>query len=165
MLEAKKLPFERGGTDVRSEFLFCKNDYDNDDWKDLEVNVNVWDGIGVGYRSRLWLVRKDRFVFVKNFENIDSPELYKSTQTICSYLSGGCSDMAMHYSTWKLQGDAVTKTKDVDVDCCVGIGPDCAISINGGKRFAVPANKVHLYVPKYFKESLKEKMEMGEEGN
>jgi hypothetical protein len=143
------------------EFLLF-SDYNHDGWNDLEVIIDAWDGIGYGYRSRLWLVNQESFMLVKNFEGIYCPETDSTSKSnlIYSYYSGGCADMAMHFSTWKLQRNAVRLVKKIEVDCCVGIGPDCAVIINEGKPIPVPGNRVHEYMPKHFRARLKEKMAM-----
>lgn len=158
VFNAKNIPAEKSGIALRSEFLFF-SDYNHDGWKDLEVMVRSWDGIGVGHQSRLWLVSKQGFTPVRNFEKIDSPEPDSTENLVYSYLSGGCMDMAMHFGVWKLQKNSIHLVKRIELDCCVGIGPNCAVSVNGGKPVAVPSDKVHLYVPKHHRAWIKEKMQ------
>ena len=160
VLKSQNLPATKGGTALLSEFLLF-SDYNHDGWNDLEVIIDAWDGVGYGHRSRLWLVDRASFVPVQNFEEIYCPEIDFTSKSnlIYSYYSGGCADMAMHFAVWKMQNNSVQMIKEIDVDCCVGIGSNCAVYVNEGKPIAVPGNKVHLYVPKHFQEQLKSKMQ------
>lgn len=139
------------------EFLFFK-DHNFDGWKDLEVMIEAWDGIDIGHRNRLWLAGQEEFRPVRFFENIDSPQLDSIEREICSYSSGGCADMAMHFSVWRVQADSVKMTEDIDVDCCVGVDGKCLITIDDQESIPVPGNKVHLYVPRCYRDWIKEKM-------
>lgn len=156
---ARDQPSIKLGIVLRGEFLFFK-DYNFDGWKDLEVITEAWDGIANGHKSLLWLVRQGEFHPVRFFENIDSPQPDPIERQICSYNSGGCADMAMHFSVWKLQADSVKMTKDIDVDCCVGVDGKCLITIDDQASIPVPGNQVHRYVPRYYRDWIKEKMRL-----
>lgn len=142
---------------LSGEFLYFE-DYDHDGWKDLEVVIEAWNGVYMGSRSRLWLVRQGRFSPVQFFENIVSPQPDPVNRRIYSYHSGGCADMAMHFSVWQLMENAVKMTKEINIDCCAGSHGKCLVTINGGKSIPVAGNKIHLYVPGFYKAWLKEKM-------
>jgi hypothetical protein len=157
VFSAQNLPSEKFGVALRGPFLFFK-DFNHDGWVDMEVVIKAWDGIGVGNNSKLWLVKKDKFTPVNGFENIDSPEPDEKKNLVYSYLSGGCADMAMHFSVWKLQSDSIRCIKNISVDCCVGEGPNCLVSVDHGASKPVPPHQVYLHVPKFYQKWIKEKM-------
>jgi hypothetical protein len=120
--------------------------------------IDAWDGIGTGYRSMLWLVKDTQFKPVRHFEDIASPE--PDGGFVYSYMSGGCADMAMHFSVWKIQNNLARMITETDVNCCVEEGEKCMVSKNKGKEMAVPADQVYLHVPDFYKEAVKSKMKM-----
>ena len=156
---ARDLPSVSWGVSLPTEFLSFQ-DYNFDGWKDLEVMIEAWDGIDIGHRSRLWMAGQEEFRPVHFFENIDSPQLDSIEREICSYYSGGCADRAMHFSVWRVQADSVKMIEDIDVDCCVGVDGKCLITIDDQESIPVPRNKVHLYVPRYYRDWIKEKMRL-----
>jgi hypothetical protein len=135
-------------------------DYNHDGWNDLEVIVlSAQMAIHYNHQSRLWLFGHEKFIPVKNFENITSPAPDPNQNLIHSYMSTGCADMAMLFEVWRLKADSVRLIKTVEVDCCAVTESDCTVSIDGGNPRTVPGNKVHRYVPDYFREAVKEKVQ------
>jgi hypothetical protein len=139
--------------------LHC-TDYNHDGWNDLEV-ITHWAPMAIhaNHQSRLWLADRAQFIPVKNFENIISPEADPDRNLIHSYMSTGCADMAMLFEEWCLKADSVQRIRSVSIDCCNAENSACTVTIDEGTPLTVPGNKVHRYVPDYFREAVKEKVQ------
>jgi hypothetical protein len=134
------------------------SDFNGDFIPDLLLYIEEWHGIGMGYRSKLWLTNKDGFTEVHGFDVIISPEYDLEQDIICSYQSGGCADMAMSFSLWKLQSDSVHCFKNINLDCCVTVDSCCSVTIDDDKSILVPGHKVYRYAPKHYRKQVKDKM-------
>jgi hypothetical protein len=134
------------------------SDFNGDFIPDLLIYIEEWHGIGTGYRCKLWLTNKNSFTEVRGFDAIVSPEYDVEQDIICSYESGGCADMAMHFSLWKLQSDSVHCFKNINLDCCVTEDSCCRVTIDDDKSILVHGHKVYLHAPRYYREQVKEKM-------
>lgn len=139
-----------------SDFIVI-SDFNGDHIPDLKVLKFFWD-IHVGERSDLWLYRNKRFVKVKNFDHIVSAEYWDKTGLIYSYQSDGCADMAMRFGVYKIVADTVQQIDFRYCDCC---DPADSCEITKGKdSFKVPYKSAYKYVPAYFQDGVKEKLEM-----
>lgn len=129
-------------------------DFNGDNIPDLKVVKEYWD-IHIGEHSDLWLYRNDHFIKVDGFDKIVSAEYDKNTRLIYSYQSQGCSDMAMYFGVFKINGTGVKNIKEMYCSCCPG--DSGTIEVFGQRPFSVGTSNVYKYVPQLWADGVKEK--------
>jgi hypothetical protein len=140
-----------------SDFITVE-DFNGDHIPDLKVIRDFWE-THFGERSDLWLFRNNQFTKVKGFEQIVSAEYEEKTGLIFSYQSAGCADMQMYFGTYKIVADTVQKIDFRFCGCC-DPKDSCIIDVLGKQSFKVPFKSAYKYVPKFFADAVKEKLEM-----
>jgi hypothetical protein len=135
------------------------NDFNGDNIPDLKVIKEHWD-FHTGENADLWLYSNKHFTKVKGFDHIITASYDKPTNLVYAYQSAGCADMAMYFGVFKVVGDTVQTVKEMKCDCCSESGDSCEIKVYGQQPFMVPAQKAYKYVPDFYTEAVKSKIEM-----
>lgn len=139
--------------------LIQVSDFNGDNIPDLKVVKDHWD-FHSGENSDLWLYSDNHFRKVQGFDSIISAEYDKNTNLIYSYQSMGCADMAMYFGVFKIVGDKVQKIKEMKCDCCQESEDSCEIKEFGQKSYMVTYKTAYKYVPGFYAEGVKEKLDM-----
>jgi hypothetical protein len=146
-------PIELGG--VINRIVSLKN-LNNDSLIDLVVTKKYYE-IHPRELSDAWIFKNKRFIKIANFDLMCNPEYDKQSDLFYTYYSTGCADMSMKFQVYKLQNDTITNIQTVNCDCCYS--NDCNITIDSNKTIKVKLNEAYKFVPKYFSDRLKKKLE------
>lgn len=134
------------------------SDFNGDNQVDLRIIHEYWH-IHPGEHSMLWIFRNGNFEYVKDFDQITSPQYDKKTNKIYSYQSDGCADMDMQFFVYKLNGLQAIEVDDIFCECCDCDSGSCTITRKGQSK-SITIDKLHLSFPEYFREMIKHKTEL-----